>query len=252
MALIAFFWLTTWLTPDTEPLRRLTRRGPPAAAADASAALNGLGLAIVVGCCCSSRRRVCSRARAHPPAPLSECTVCRACCALVGLAADFDSFWWPDFEGADDERVPGEVPTPGSTVEVFRVSYRSSTRGRNWSAAPAHCSAHTCAGAANSGAARCRRVSRRPRSPIPTTRVRLSGRVTTSAGRAFVRPLASQLWYGLNATLGVRRLSRSSRCARRVPGRLRGRPAPRSDELISTRSAALIGNAVANGCRATR
>jgi len=117
------------------------------------------------------------------------------------VSSDTDSSWRPTFPGADQQRRLAYNNDAGETVEVFEVGYRTQRQGAELVG-----SGSTVTGnglklrsedvvAAGSGAYRESEVEDRE-----GTRSLIWSRYEV-AGRDFVRPLASQLWYGFNATV---------------------------------------------------
>ena len=101
VALIGFFWLTTWLTPATGPApppKEAAITPPPAA--DDRAELRGAGLAIVLLAILPALSLMARSA--HPPAPLSGAPFVVLPPPWSASPPAFDSAWWPDFAGADD------------------------------------------------------------------------------------------------------------------------------------------------------
>ena len=224
VALIAFFWLTTWLTPTTGAVAPADEAAvTPTAAADARAELKGLGLAIVLlailpAASFLARRHIHQRPWAvrrlscllRPGRPRRRRSIPRG--GRISRAPMTPSTW-----KCREPRIPPS--------RCFASAIGRSIRGRSWSAAQVHCWAQSCAGAANSGAQAPPACSRRPRSRKKTTRARSSGGVTTLlAAHSCSRLPASS---GMDSTRrsGVPRL-RSSRCARRAAV-IAARPAPR-------------------------
>jgi exosortase len=199
VALIGFFWLTTWLAPATGPApppKEAAVTPPPAA--DDRAELRGAALAIVLLAILPALSLMARSAQ--PPAPLSSVPFVVLPPPWSASPPAFDSAWWPDFAGADDTEYLQVQKNQGPPIEVFRVRYRVQHQGAE------------LVGDASSllGAKlRWRGEQRRPSTAgvFEETEVAETGDVRSLiwwryniAGRAFVQPLASQLWYGLNAT----------------------------------------------------
>jgi exosortase len=231
VALIAFFWLTTWLTPTTGAVAPADEAAvTPTPAADARAELKGLGLAIVLLAILPAASAL-ARA-AHPPAALGGAPFVVLAAPWSASPPTFDSAWWPDFEGADDTEYLEVQRAQDPPIEVFRVRYRMQYQG-----------AELVGGSSSLLGAKLRWRGEQRRTSaagvFEETEVAEKDDARSLiwwryniAGRAFVQPLACQLWYGLNATLWS---PPASLIALRAPCRGDCRQARASlNELIST------------------
>ncbi len=100
VALVAFFWLSTWFTPAQETSGAPAGTPPLSPAPAAATPLGGFLAAVLVllvlpGASLLARRT-------HPPAPLSTAPFLTLTAPWSALTPVGGSFWLPQFEGADD------------------------------------------------------------------------------------------------------------------------------------------------------
>jgi exosortase len=199
VALVAFFWIRGRLDPQ-----------PPADPAAASAPAPdmhlrsdaaGFVIAAVVLIALPGASAAVRMLRPTPPFTATA-TVPRAPWAPAPL--NIHSSWQPVFEGADLEKRMAFAKAGDDTVEAFRVTYRNQRQGAKLVG-----SDNTLLGRAlqprsdtvvNSSAGAFRE-SEVEEQVSPYGRYLMWWRYQ-AAGRDFVNPIASQLWYGLNATVG--------------------------------------------------
>ena len=195
VALVLFFGLTTLFGPSEpahDPPLQPVAPGPPAPLAGLAATVLVLVALPVVSW----------GLRTLQPAPALGAAVAPSARAPWSSApSDTRSSWRPVFPGADQEQRFGYTNTTGDIVEVFRVAYRTQRQGAELVGSDS-----TLSG---------RRLKVRSEEVIDTANgaFRETGVVDRSgarsliwsryeiAGRTFVKPLASQLWYGINATV---------------------------------------------------
>jgi len=195
VALVLFFGLTTLFGPPEPapdaPVQPVAP-GPPAP-------LAGLAATVLV---LVALPAVSWALRALQPAPaVSAAPAPSARAPWSSAPSDTLSSWRPAFPGADQEQRFAYTNTRGDSVEVFRVACGTQRQGAKLIGMRP-----TCTG---------KGLSRRSEDVIDTA----SGAFCESevadrsgmrsliwyryetAGRDFVKPLASQLWYGINATV---------------------------------------------------
>jgi exosortase len=197
VALVAFFWLSTWLTPAYAAAATPAALQPPPAAPAAATPLRGFAIAVLIllvlpGASLLARR-------AHPPAPLSGAPFLTLKAPWSALTPVGGSFWLPQFEGADDNEYLTAVSPAGATIEVFRTRFISQRQGAE------------LVGESSSLLGRHLRDKGERLVESPQGRFRETEAADPSGahsliwsryeigGRALVVPLAEQLWYGLNA-----------------------------------------------------
>jgi EpsI family protein len=195
VALVLFFGLTTLFGPSEpahDPPLQPVAPGPPAPLAGLAATV-----AVLV-----ALPAVSWGLRTLQPAPALGAAVAPSARAPWSSApSDTQSSWRPVFPGADQEQRFAYANNTGDIVELFRVAYRTQRQGAELVG-----SGSTLIG---------RRLKVRSEEVIDTANgaFRETGVVDRSgarsliwsryeiAGRTFVKPLASQLWYGINATV---------------------------------------------------
>ncbi len=194
VALVVFFWLTTWLTP-APPAPRAPPPPAPTPRRDAAgfalvllvlAALPALSLAL--------------RAR-HPPAPLDAAPAAVADASWALAAGAEASPWQPQFPGADRIEHAVFVNGAGELIEVVRVQYREQRQGAELVGSA---SSLLGPGLRWRGAARVRSSA----GAFSQTEAAAAGEARSLiwsryeiGGRRILWPLGAQLWYGLNATM---------------------------------------------------
>ncbi len=195
VALVLFFGLTTLFGPSEpalDPPLQPVAPGPPAPLAGLAATV-----AVLV-----ALPAVSWGLRTLQPAPALGAAVAPGARAPWSSApSDTQSSWRPVFPGADQEQRFAYANNTGDIVELFRVAYRTQRQGAELVG-----SGSTLIG---------RRLKVRSEEVIDSANgaFRETGVVDRSgarsliwsryeiAGRTFVKPLASQLWYGINATV---------------------------------------------------
>ncbi len=198
VALIAFFWLTTWLTPVTSAQPPETARAP-GPAADASRDLQGFVWAMVL-LALPPAASLLARS-AHPPLPLGEAPFVVLSSPWSASPPTFDSAWWPDFAGADDTEYLLVQKGTDPPIEVFRARYRAQHQG-----------AELVGGSSSLLGAKLRWRGEQSQASAAGVFAETEAAERDDArsliwwrydiaGRTFVQPLLCQLWYGLNATV---------------------------------------------------
>ena len=194
VALVAFFWLSTWLTPaDTTQSARTPAPAAPATATPVTGWIVAAALLVLIpGASLLARR-------AHPIAPLSAAPFLTLKTPWSALTPVGGSFWLPQFEGADDNEYLTAVSPAGATIEVFRTRFLEQSQG-------AELVGETSSLLGRHLRDRGERLIDTPRGQFqeteaadPTGARSLIWSRYEIADHTFVRPLASQLWYGLNA-----------------------------------------------------
>jgi EpsI family protein len=196
VALVLFFGLTTLFGPGAPPepardaLLRPVAPGPPAP-------LAGLAVTVLV---LVALPAVSWGLRTLQPAPaLSAAVAPGARAPWASAPSDTRSSWMPAFPGADQEQRFAYTNTTGDIVELFRVAYRTQRQGAELVG-----SGSTVTGKRLK--IRSEEVINTPSGAFRETEVAdRSGALSLIwwryeiAGRDFVTPLASQLWYGIEA-----------------------------------------------------
>jgi len=193
VALVFFFALATLFGPPEpahKPPLQPVAPGPPAP-------LAGLAATVVVLVALPAASW---GLRTLQPAPaLSAALPSSARAPWSSAPADTLSSWRPAFPGADQEQRFAYTNTSGNAVEVFRVTYRTQSQGAK------------LVGIRTSVTGKGLRL--RSEDDVDTARGAFREATVAdrsgarslvwyryeTAGRAFVRPLAAQLWYGINA-----------------------------------------------------
>jgi EpsI family protein len=196
VALVLFFGLTTLFGPAAPPEPARDPAVQPVAP-DPPTALAGLAATILV---LVALPAVSWGLRTLQPAPALNAAVAPGARAPWASApSDTLSSWQPTFPGADQEQRFAYTNTTGEIVEVYTVAYRTQRQGAELVG-----SGSTVIG---------KRLRTRSEEVIHTARgafreteaAERSGARSLIwwryeiAGRDFVSPLASQLWYGINA-----------------------------------------------------
>jgi EpsI family protein len=196
VALVLFFGLTTLFGPAAppepadDPSLQPIAPGPPAP-------LAGLAATVLV---LVALPAVSWGLRALQPAPaLSAALAPSARAPWSSAASDIRSSWQPLFPEADQEQRFAYTNTTGDIVEVFRVAYRTQRQGAE------------LVGSGSTVIGRGLKVRSEEVINAATGAFRETEVVDRSgarsliwsrygiAGRDFVKPLAAQLWYGINA-----------------------------------------------------
>src|SRR5262249_52323402 len=124
VALVAFFWLSTWFSPAAPP-------EPSAARSSASPGtrreLLGFGLAVVL---LAGLPALSALLRdTHPPPAYSADSPAIAPSSWAAVRPDPQSPWVPVFGGADEESRAAFANAGGEVVEVFRARFREQRQG---------------------------------------------------------------------------------------------------------------------------
>jgi hypothetical protein len=195
VALVAFFWLSTWLTPaeasTPEPA------APPQAMPAGATPWPGFVMAVLVllvlpGASLLARR-------AHPPTPLSNAPFLTLKAPWSALTPVGGSFWLPQFEGADDNEYLTAVSPAGATIEVFRTRFISQRQGAELVGESSSLLGRHLRGRGERMVDSAHGRFRETEAVDPAGAHSLIWSRYEVAGRPLVLPLAEQLWYGLNA-----------------------------------------------------
>ncbi|MBS0581189.1 MAG: exosortase-associated EpsI family protein [Proteobacteria bacterium] len=198
VALAGFFWLSTWFAPSTATAAISAPRAEPAAPASGewrAVLLAAILLALLPGLSATLRQR-------SPPDLPDLAELIRPGAPWSFAQGSFDSFWVPEFAGADQTLHTVVTDADGRMVEIFAAGYREQRQGaelvgESSSLLGRHLESRA-EGIAEAGADRfIETVAADPEGArsLIWSRYRIGS-------RPFVRPLASQLWYGLRASLG--------------------------------------------------
>ena len=197
VALVLFFGLTTLFGPAAPPEPAYDPAQPVAQTPGPHAPLTGLAATVLV---LVALPAVSWGLRALQPAPALSASVAPGAHAPWSSASsDTFSSWRPVFPGADQEQRFAYTNTTGDIMEMFRVAYRTQRQGAELVG-----SGSTFIGRGlkvrseqvintASGAFRETEVADRS-----GARSLIWSRYEV-AGRDFVKPLASQVWYGIKA-----------------------------------------------------
>jgi exosortase len=199
VALGAFFWLTPRFEPAAPPAAAADGPGRPSSTgttrgAEVAGFAIAAALVLALPAASAALRTLSAPAAlaagpAEPPPP------------WVPSLLDVHSSWQPVFNGADQRRRLAFTDTSGDTVEVFTVSYRTQRQGAKLFGMGVSIAGRELQPrwqqviSAPGGEFRENTVSDR------SGELYLIWSRYQTAGRDFVTPLASQLWYGLNATV---------------------------------------------------
>jgi uncharacterized membrane protein YhaH (DUF805 family) len=198
VALVAFFWLSTWLTPA-----QATETGPVGPAPSAPPApmratpkrgflIAVLLLLVLPGASLLARR-------AHPPASLSGAPFLTLRAPWTALTPVGGSFWLPQFEGADDNEYLTAVSPAGATIEVFRTRFIAQRQGAELVGESSSLLGRHLRNRGERLVDSPRGRFRETEADDPSGAHSLIWSRYEIAGRPLVVPLAEQLWYGLNA-----------------------------------------------------
>jgi len=197
LALVAFFWLSTWLPtapPAAEREPRWPRQDADARTRRAGFAAVALLLALPPGLSALARR-------AHPPAPLDATPVASAQPPWRFVPPDPVSLWMPAYAGADQTTGVAATNDAGGTIELFRARYREQHQGAELVGESSSLLGSHLRYRGEQLIASPRGSFRETEAGDPTDARSLIWWRYEIAGRVFVVPLAAQLWYGLNATV---------------------------------------------------
>ena len=197
LALVAFFWLSTWLPAAPPGLGTTAEESAQPGAADTG--LTGVAIAAVLllvlpGLSGAARRM-------HPPAPADAATHIQPQPPWAFALGSFDSFWMPAFKGADASVHTVLESRAGVRVEVFAVSYAEQRQGAELvGSSSSLLGPHLQLSKehdVDSGGGRFREVEVLD----PAGAHSLIWSRYEIDGRRFTSGLRSQLWYGLRATV---------------------------------------------------
>jgi exosortase len=193
LALVAFFWLATWLPTGTSPS---LREAP--AQVDARSRVAGAAAAAVLLVVLPALSGVLRAAQAEPQLRVASRIEPQAPWSFA--LGDRDSFWIPIFGGADQRMHTVLESREGAQVEVFAVAYQEQRQGAELVGASRRLlGAHLKAGSeriVESAAGRFMETEARDPLGGPSliwSRYEIDG-------HPFARGLPSQLWYGIRAT----------------------------------------------------
>lgn len=198
LALVAFFWLSTWLPTAQPPPGTSQFAAPPALrrGSDATGVAVAALLLVLLPGLSSALRRV------QPRPPVDVATLVQPQSPWSFALGDFESSWIPVFTGADQSMHTVLESLAGEKVEVFAVGYAEQRQGAELVG-----SSSTLFGAHLRPGAQQRVQSRfgdfretQARDPLGT-RSLVWSRYEID-GHQFVTGLPSQLWYGFRATTG--------------------------------------------------
>jgi exosortase len=200
VALVAFFWIRGRLDP--QPPADVTAAAAPAP--DLHAPRTDLAGFVIAAVALVALPGTSAAVRLLRPTPPFTATAAVPRAPWMPAPVDIHSSWQPVFAGADLEQRRAFAKAGDDTVEAFTVTYRNQRQGAKLVG-----SDNTLLGrglqlrsdtVVNSsvGAFRESEVEER----ISPYGVYLIWWRYQAAGRDFVNPIASQLWYGLNATVG--------------------------------------------------
>jgi exosortase len=197
VALVAFFWLSTWLTAAEKTDTARSSPLPPLATARVATPTRGFVIAVLVllvlpGASVLARH-------AHPPAALSAAPFLTLKAPWSALIPVGGSFWLPEFEGADDNEYLTAVSPAGATIEVFRTRFISQRQGAELVGESSSLLGRHLRDRGERLVDSALGRFRETEAADPADARSLIWSRYEIAGRPLVRPLAEQLWYGLNA-----------------------------------------------------
>ncbi len=198
LALVAFFWLSTWL--PAAPARRATSAVDAVGPDPAGGGLVGIAGAAVLVLVLPG---LSGAARAmHPPAPADAASHIQPQAPWAFALGSFDSFWMPAFKGADVSVHTVLESRAGVRVEAFAVSYTEQRQGAELvGVSSSLLGPHLKLRAVrevDSGGGRFREYELLD----PVGEHSLIWFRYDIDGRQFTSGLPSQLWYGIRATAG--------------------------------------------------
>jgi EpsI family protein len=194
--LIPFFWLTTLFgsaAPSTP------EHSSPPATVKPSTLFTGLAMTLFILVMLPAVSWGLRTVQA--PAALAVAPAISAPANWSSAQSDTDSSWQPTFPGADQQRQFVYTNSAGQTVELYTVAYRTQRQGAELVG-----SGSTLTG--KRFKVRSERIIDTPTGAFRETETMDHAGARSLiwsrykiAGRDFVTPVASQLWYGLNATV---------------------------------------------------
>ena len=197
VALVAFFWLSTWLTRSAARAPLAPSAAAPAPATGSSAVgfmLAAVLLALGPGLSALVRHY-------HPPAPLNSTEFVTVTPPWAASPPAAESFWLPDFAGADDTEYLQLTGGAARRVEVFRVRFRTQRQGAELVGESSSLLGQHLRSRGEQLVATPQGKFHETIAADPTDAHSLLWWRYDIGGRHFVRPLASQLWYGTNAVV---------------------------------------------------
>ena len=201
LALVVFFWLTTWLSPPpASPAAARQPDAPPAASSPAAGEVRGLIVALAL---LAGLPGVSWALRARQPLPaVDNAPAASAPGFWRGLGEIQASEWQPVFPGADRIEQLAFLGREAERVEVLRVQYQEQQQG-----------AELIGGDSSLLGAQLRWRGSQP-VDTPVGRLTETEAARQDEGRSLIWsryviadkpilwPLGAQLWYGLRATVG--------------------------------------------------
>jgi len=197
VALVAFFWLSTWLTPAEAASQEASVAplpSPPPVTANPAA---GFVIAVLVLLALPGASFLARRS--HPPAALSSAPFLTLKAPWSALTPVGGSFWLPEFEGADDNEYLTAVSPAGATIEVFRTRFISQRQGAELVGESSSLLGRHLRDRGERLVDSAHGRFRETEAVDPAGAHSLIWSRYEVAGRPLVRGLAEQLWYGLNA-----------------------------------------------------
>lgn len=197
VALVAFFWLATWFSPAIPPASAPQAAPVPVAPRGDLAGFATVAVLLVMlpGLSGVVRNRA-------PLPPANVADLVRPKGPWSFAQGSYDSYWMPTFEGADETLHTVLTSSTGGTAEVFAVSFREQRQGAELvGESSTLLGSHLrFRGERIIESAGARLIETEAVDP-DGVRSLIWSRYEIGA-RPFVRPLASQVWYGLRATIG--------------------------------------------------
>jgi exosortase len=202
-ALLIFFWVSARHKPAAAPAEPASEPAPQPGAHAASPRADWVGFTIAAMILVALPATSTALRTLRPAASLPPALSADPRAPWVPALLDIHSSWQPVFAGAARQERRAFADTGGDSVEVFAVTYRTQRQGAKLIGS----------GTSLSGRTLSRRSEEVVQSPwgrfrenevveraAPHERYWIWSRYE-SAGREFVSPLGSQLWYGINATV---------------------------------------------------
>jgi hypothetical protein len=199
LALVAFFWLTTWFTnavvSEPEPKFRW-----PSVSASARAQVAGL---VTVAFLLAAFPALSLLLREqHPPAPLTMTPLATGRPPWSFVPPRAYSFWVPSYPGADQTDAVAAQDGAGRTVELFRARYRAQAQGAELVGGSSSLIGRYLRYRGEQSATSAHGTFQETEVADPIGDRSLIWWRYEIGGRVFLVPLASQLWYGMNALFG--------------------------------------------------
>ena len=195
VALVAFFWLSTWFSPAAAPVPR-ARVAPAIAPPGARRELAGfvIALALLAGLPALS-----ALVRDSRPLPRLTPETPAAPAPWVARAPDTQSLWVPVFAGADAQTRAVFAGAGGEAVELYRARYVEQRQGAELVGDTSSLFGEYLIPIAHQDVASARGAFRETELAAPGDGRSLIWSHYVIGRRVLVRGLSEQIWYGVSA-----------------------------------------------------